>query len=167
MAEKLTKSDIEKIENEIQYRTQVVRPKALEALKEARAQGDLSENFEYYAAKREKNKNESRIRYLERILKTAQIVSTDSKEDEVGLNNTVEVYLEHLDKVKTYRLVTSIRNNPLEGMISLDSPVGKAIYGHRAGDRVYVRIDENRGYYATIRSIVNTTDESGDEIRKY
>lgn len=167
MREKLTKSDVEKIEKEIEYRSLIVRKEALKDLNEARAQGDLSENFEYYAAKRERNRNESRIRYLERMLKTAQIVSTESKEDEVGLNNTVELYLENRDIVKTYRLVTSIRSDSLKGMISLESPIGKAILGHRVGDRVYVKIDEGRGYYAVIRSITNTTDESGDAIREY
>ncbi len=93
MGEKLTKSDVEKIQEEIDYRKLVVRKEAIEAVKEARAQGDLSENFEYYAAKKDKNKNESRIRYLERMLKTAQVISDESKEDEVGLNNTVDLYL--------------------------------------------------------------------------
>ena len=89
MGERLTKHDVEKIEKEIEYRKLVVRKDAIEAVKEARAQGDLSENFEYYAAKKEKNQNESRIRYLERMLKTAVVISEESKEDEVGLNNTV------------------------------------------------------------------------------
>ena len=127
MGEKLTKSDVAKIEEEINYRKLVVRKNAIEAVKEARAQGDLSENFEYYAAKKDKNQNESRIRYLERMLKNAQIVSDESKDDEVGINNTVELYMEDDDEVETYRLVTSIRGNSLEGLISIESPLGKAI----------------------------------------
>ena len=111
MGEKLTKSDVAKIEEEINYRKLVVRKNAIEAVKEARAQGDLSENFEYYAAKKDKNQNESRIRYLERMLKNAQIVSDESEDDEVGINNTVELYMEDDDEVETYRLVTSIRGN--------------------------------------------------------
>ena len=86
MYDKLTKSDIKKMEEEIEYRKLVVRKESIEAVKEARAQGDLSENFEYYAAKKDKNKNESRIRYLERMIKTAQIVDDSSKEDEIGIN---------------------------------------------------------------------------------
>ncbi len=167
MAEKLTKSDVEKIKEEIRYRTLVVRKEALEALKEARAQGDLSENFEYYAAKRDKNQNESRIRYLERMLKTAQVVSTDSADDEVGLNNTVELYVEDEDVIETYRLVTAIRSNSLENLISPESPLGKAIFRHKVGDRVYVKVNDDFGYYVVIRSISNTTDESGDKIRSY
>ena len=112
MREKLTKHDVERIEEEIEYRKLVVRKEALEAVKEARAHGDLSENFEYHAAKKDKNRNESRIRYLERMLKTAEIVSEESKEDEVGLNNTVQVYLEDDDEEETYKLVTSIREIP-------------------------------------------------------
>ena len=115
MGERLTQGDIDKIKKEIEYRTLVVRKEAIEAVSEARAQGDLSENFEYYAAKKDKNKNESRIRYLERMLKNAQIVSDESKDDEVGINNTVELYMEDDDEVETYRLVTSIRGNSLEG----------------------------------------------------
>ena len=134
MGEKLTKSDVAKIEEEINYRKLVVRKNAIEAVKEARAQGDLSENFEYYAAKKDKNQNESRIRYLERMLKNAQIVSDESKDDEVGINNTVELYMEDDDEVETYRLVTSIRGNSLEGLISIESPLGKAIFKHKAGE---------------------------------
>ena len=118
MGEKLTKSDVEKITKEIEHRKLGVRKDAIEAVKEARAQGDLSENFEYYAAKKDKNQNESRIRYLERMLKNAQIVSDESKEDEVGINNTVDLYMEDDDEVETYRLVTSIRGSSLKGMIS-------------------------------------------------
>ena len=109
MGEQLTESDVKKIKEEIEYRKIVVRKKELEAVKEARAQGDLSENFEYKAAKQDKNRNESRIRYLERMLKTANIVSDDSKEDEIGINNTVDLYFEDDEEVETYRIVTSVR----------------------------------------------------------
>ncbi len=167
MAEKLTKSDVEKIEAEIEHRKLVVRKEALEALKEARAQGDLSENFEYYAAKRDKNQNESRIRYLERMLKTAEIISDESEKDEVGLNNTVELYIEDDDEVETYRLVTSIRGNSLNGLISTESPLGSAIMGRKLGDRVYVRLSESDGYYVVIRSIDKTTGDKEDKIRSF
>ena len=127
MGEQLTESDVKKIKEEIEYRKIVVRKKELEAVKEARAQGDLSENFEYKAAKQDKNRNESRIRYLERMLKTANIVSDDSKEDEIGINNTVDLYFEDDEEVETYRIVTSVRGNSLAGLISIESPLGKAV----------------------------------------
>lgn len=167
MYDKLTKSDIAKIEKEIEYRKLVVRKNAIEAVKEARAQGDLSENFEYYAAKKEKNQNESRIRYLERMVKTAQIIPDDSKEDEVGMNNTVTLYFEEDDMEEVYKLVTTVRGNTLKGMISIDSPLGKAMLGKKVGDRVYVPVRENFGYYVVIRAIDKSSDDSEDEIRKY
>lgn len=167
MREKLTEKDVEKIQEEIDYRKLVVRKEAIEAVKEARAQGDLSENFEYYAAKRDKNKNESRINYLERMLKTATIVSEDSKEDEVGMNNTVQLYFEEDDETETYKLVTSIRGNSLENRISIESPIGKAIMGHKVGDRVKVRVNDTVGYYVVIKSIENTVDDGSDDIRSY
>lgn len=167
MGEQLTKSDVKKIEEEIEYRRLVVRKEALEAVKEARAHGDLSENFEYHAAKKDKNRNESRIRYLERMLKNARIISDESKDDEVGMNNTVEVYFEEEDETEVYKLVTSIRGNSMKGMISIESPMGKAIRGHKVGDRVFVKINETVGYYVVIRSIQNTHDENEDAIRSF
>ena len=140
MYDELTKSDIQKMKEEIEYRKLVVRKEALEAVKEARAHGDLSENFEYHAAKRDKNINESRIRYLERMIKTAHIISDDSEADEVGLNNIVELYFEDDDETETFKLVTTIRGNSLEGKISTESPIGKANLGHKTGERFYVRV---------------------------
>ena len=166
MGEQLTKSDVEKIKEEIEYRKLVVRKKELEAVKEARAQGDLSENFEYKAAKQDKNRNESRIRYLERMLKNAKIVSDESKAGEVGINNTVDLYFEEDDETETYRLVTSVRGNSLAGLISIESPLGKAIKGHKVGDRVLVKT-QGGGYYVEIRKIDKTTDDSQDTLRKY
>lgn len=167
MNNQLTEKDIKKMEEEIEYRKLVVRKQAIEAVKEARAQGDLSENFEYYAAKKDKNKNESRIRYLERMIKTAEIVSDDSGEDEVGLNNTVEIYFEEDDEVEKFKLTTTVRGNSLEGRISIESPIGKAILGHKVGDRVYVKVNEDYGYYVEIRSIENTVDDGTDKLRSF
>ena len=167
MREQLTESDVRKIEAEIEHRKLVVRKEAIEAVKEARAQGDLSENFEYYAAKRDKNKNESRIRYLERMLKTATVISDDSKEDEVGLNNTVTVYFEEDDVEETYRIVTSIRGNSVDGRISIESPIGKAVMGHKVGDRVRVVVNSDYSYDLIIRNIVKTMDDSEDQIRSF
>lgn len=166
MGEQLTQSDVKKIKEEIEYRKLVVRKRELEAVKEARAQGDLSENFEYKAAKQDKNRNESRIRYLERMLKHAQIVSDESKADEVGINNTVEVYFEEDDETETYRLVTSVRGNSLQGLISIESPLGKALKGHKVGERIFVKAGDG-GYYVVIRKIENTMDDSHDTLRKY
>ena len=136
-------------------------------MKEARAQGDLSENFEYKAAKQDKNRNESRIRYLERMLKNARIISDASKEDEAGINNTVELYFEDEGETDTIRLVTSVRGNSLEGLISIESPLGKAVLGRREGDRVKVELSEGRGYYVVIKKIIKTSDDSEDQLRKY
>ena len=167
MGERLTENDVKKIEAEIEYRKLTVRKEAIEAVKEARAQGDLSENFEYYAAKKDKNKNESRIRYLERMLKTAEIVSEDSKADEAGMNNVIEVYFEDDDETETYKLVTSIRGNSLDNKICIESPLGKAILGHREGDRVWVKINESAGYYVVIKKILKNTDDTEDQIKSF
>lgn len=159
MREKLTQGDVEKIQQEIEHRKLVIRKEAIEAVKEARAQGDLSENFEYYAAKRHKNQNESRIRYLEKMLKTADIVEDFSKADEVGMNDIVEVEFEEDGEIEKYKLVTSIRGNSLENRVSIESPIGKALLGHKAGDRVQVQVNDSYSYFLIIRSI----DKSGGE----
>lgn len=166
MREQLTQHDIEKIEQEIEYRKLVVRKEALEAVKEARAHGDLSENFEYHAAKKDKNINESRIRYLERMVRTAQVVTDDSRADEVGINNLVEVYFEDEDEMEQVKLVTSIRGNSLDGRISIESPLGKAILGKKLGDRVHVQVSADSGYDVIIKSI-DKTGSDDDKIRGY
>ena len=166
MNDQLTKSDIKKIQEEIEYRKLVVRRQAIEAVKEARSHGDLSENFEYYAAKKDKNKNESRIRYLERMIKTARIISDDSKADEVGLNNLVELYFEEDELSEVYKLVTTIRGNSMKKMISTESPIGKAILGRKAGERVLVQVIDDYEYYVVIKSIDNSADDD-DPIRSF
>ena len=166
MREKLTQHDVEKIQQEIDQRKLEERTKLIEAVKEARSHGDLSENFEYHAAKREKNQNESRIRYLENLLKNAIVISDASREDEVGLNNTVTLFMEDDDEEEVYKLVTSIRGSSIHNMISTESPLGRAILRHKVGDRVLVQANETYSYYVTIRKIENT-DDSDDTIRKY
>ena len=166
MGEKLTKKDVEKIEQEIEHRKLVIRPEAIEAVKEARAQGDLSENFEYYAAKRYKNSNDSRIRYLENMLKNATVISEDSRDDEVGMNDIVEVYFEEDDEVEKYKLVTSIRGNSMENRISIESPIGMALRGHKVGDRVKVKVNDDYSYYLEIRSI-EKSDSEDEDIRGF
>ena len=167
MREKLTKSDVEKIREEIEHRKLVERKELIEAVKEARSHGDLSENFEYHAAKKEKNRNESRIRYLERMLKTAVIVEDESKEDEIGLNNTVEVYCEDDEEVETYRIVTSVRGSSLNGLVSIESPLGKALLGHKEGDRVFIKVNDDFGHYVIVKKVIKTQSEDEDHIRSF
>lgn len=167
MYNQLTEKDIKAMEAEIEERKLVIRPKLLEDVKEARAHGDLSENFEYYAAKREKNKNESRIRFLERMIKTAEVIPDDSAEDEIGMNNTVEVEFEEDGSVENYKIVTTMRGNSLEGLISVESPIGKALMGHKVGDRVYVQVNDNYGYYLVVKKIENTEDDGSEKLRSF
>ena len=167
MHNELTKNDIKKMEDEIEYRVQVVRKQALEDVKEARAHGDLSENFEYHAAKKYKNQNESRIRYLERMLKNAEIVSDTSEEGVAGINNRVTVYFPEDDEEETYKLVTSIRGNSIHNYISTESPIGKAIFGHKAGETVKVKVSDDYSYELVIRKIEDTTDDEEDKIRAF
>ena len=162
MRDNLTKSDIEKMEAEIEHRKVVVRHELLEHVKTARAQGDLSENFEYYAAKKEKNKNESRIRYLERMIRTANVVDDSSADDEVGINNTVTVEFIEDKETETYRIVTTVRVDTFKNMISIDSPLGKALMGHKVGDIVNVKVNENVNYDVKIINIDNTTDDNAN-----
>ena len=164
--EKLTAADVKKIQEEIEHRKLVIRKEALESVKDARAHGDLSENFEYKAAKQYKNRNESRIRYLERMLKNAEIIENEWKDDEVGLNSVVRIYIEEDDEEEEYKIVTSIRVSSLNGYISIESPLGKALLGHKVGDLVHIQVNESYGYDAVIRAI-SKSDEDGDEIRKF
>lgn len=166
MGEKLTRRDVEKIEQELDHRKNVVRREAIAAVQEARAQGDLSENFEYYAAKQHKNQNESRIRYLENMLKNATIISDHSKDDEVGLDDLVEVYFEDEDITETYKLVTSIRGDSLENRISIESPLGKAMRGHRVGDQVEVKLENGASFFVEIKGITKTGEED-EAIRSF
>lgn len=166
MYNELTPDDIKKMEEEIEYRIHVVRKEALEDVKTARAHGDLSENFEYQAAKREKNRNESRIRYLQRMIKTAKVISDKSADDEAGINNRVEIYYEDDESTETIKLVTTVRGDSLEGLISIESPLGKAVLGHKVGDRVLVVVNDSVKYYIVIKSIDKTAG-SDDEIQPY
>lgn len=167
MNDKLTKKDIQKMEEEIEHRKLVIRKEAIEAVKEARAQGDLSENFEYYAAKKYKNQNESRIRYLERMIKTAEIIEDNAADDEIGLNKIVEVEFVEDGTTETYRLVTTVRNNPLEGLISIESPIGKALAGHKRGDTVHVQVNADFGYDVSVKSVESALEDDSIELRKF
>ena len=167
MYDELTKNDIRRLEEEIEHRKLVVRKEAIEAVKEARAQGDLSENFEYYAAKRHKNQNESRIRYLEKMIKTAKIIEDDSSEDEVGLDNSVTVYFIDDDEEETFKLVTAVRGDSLSNLITIDSPLGKALLKKKVGDKVYVKVNERSGYDVIVKKIEKTKDEGKAGIRGF
>ncbi|MBQ3515170.1 MAG: transcription elongation factor GreA [Lachnospiraceae bacterium] len=167
MHDKLTKEDIKKMEEEILHRKLVVRKECLEAVKEARAHGDLSENFEYHAAKKEKNRNESRIRYLERMIRTAQVIEDQMQEDEVGLNKEVEVYFEEDDETEIFKMVTTVRVDTMKGYISMESPIGKAIFGKKTGDRVFVKINDNLGYYVQIKSVKPLAEEDKGNLLEY
>jgi transcription elongation factor GreA len=170
MYDNLTKSDIQKMEEEIEHRKLVVRKEAIEAVKEARAFGDLSENFEYYAAKQAKNQNESRIRYLENMIKTANIIEDRSADDEVGINKRVEILFEDDDETEEYKIVTSVRGDSLEGRITPESPLGAALMGHKAGERVEVKVDakdHSSSYYIKILKVENTGEEEADVLRSF
>ena len=167
MHDELTTVDIRKMEEELEYRRLQLRPQLLDDVKVAREFGDLSENFEYKAAKREKNRNDSRIRYLERMIRTAEVISVESAADEVGLFDQVEIYIEEDDEVQTIRLVTTLRQNALVGLISKESPVGKAVMGHKVGDRVKVEVNEQYSYYVQIRSVTKGADDDSIPISSY
>ena len=153
MGHQLTKQDIQKMKEEIEYRKITVRQELLEHVKTARAHGDLSENFEYKAAKKEKNANESRIRFLERMIKTAVIVSDESPDDEVGINKEVTVEFCDDHSEETYCIVTTMRENSLKGLISTESPVGKALMGHKVNDKVTVCVNDKVSYDLIIKKI--------------
>ncbi len=167
MFDELTIIDIEKMKEELEYRITKVRPEILEEVKLTRSFGDLSENAEYHAAKRERGKNESRIRYLRNMIKTAVIIDTSSAKDEVGLFDTVTYHIEEDDCEEQVRIVTSLRRDPFQKIISKESPLGKALMGRKVGDRVVVKIDSDYSYYVVIRNIEKGEDDCSLDIRKF
>ena len=167
MHNELTEQDLRMRREELDHRRIVLRPQLLEAVKEARAFGDLSENFEYKAAKQEKNRNESRIRFLENMIKTAVIISDRSGADQVGLYDRVTVYMEDDDETEVYQIVTTMRQDVLKGLISKESPVGRRLLGRRVGDRVHIQVNESYGYDVVIRAIEKGTDDGEIPLNKY
>ena len=157
----------EELQKELTYLKTVREKEVADLIKEARGFGDLSENFEYKAAKREKNRNDSRIRYLQRMVDTAKVISDHSSGDVVGLFDKVVIYIPDDDEEQTIRLVTTLRQNALEGLISKESPVGKAVMGHRAGETVHVQVNENVGYDIVIRSVEKGQDDDSLPISAY
>ena len=167
MHDELTRSDLQKMQEEIDYRVQVLRPKLIEDVQTARAFGDLSENFEYKCAKQDKNRNDARIRYLQRMIKTAQVIEDRSDADTAGLYDMVEIYMENLGKSRRIQLVTTLRQDALKGFISKESPVGQAVMGARVGDRVRVDMGGGKGYYVRIDAIEKGKDDGSIPIGSF
>lgn len=167
MHDELTKVDIQKMREELEHRRNVLRPQLIEEVKIARGFGDLSENFEYKAAKREKNHNDSRIRYLEKMIATAVVIDTASAADEIGLFDTVTVFMADENEEAVFRIVTTLRQNPLKGLISKESPVGAALLGHKVGNTVHIQVNDRYGYDAKIIKIEKGTDDEDLPITKY
>ena len=167
MHNELTRMDLEKMRQELDYRRITLRPQLLEEVKVARSFGDLSENFEYKAAKQEKNRNESRIRFLENMIKTAVVIEDHSGADAVGLYDKVTVYLEEDEEEETWQVVTTVRQDVLHGLISKESPMGSALLGKKAGDRFFVQVNPDYGYYAVVRSIEKGTDDGSAALNRY
>ena len=167
MHNELTKIDIQKMKEELDYRRITLRPQLLEEVKVARSFGDLSENFEYKAAKQEKNKNESRIRYLENMIKTARVYEDHSAADAVGLYDKVTIYLEEDDEEETWQVVTTVRQDVLHGLISKESPMGSALLGKKVGERFFVQVNKDYGYWAVVRQIVKGMDDGTAALNRY
>ena len=167
MNNELTKTDIEKMRAELDERRLKLMPELIEEVKRTRAFGDLSENYEYKAAKQAQNRNRSRIRYLERMIASAKVIEDTSAEDEVGLYDKVEVYMVEDGETNTVRVVTTVRCDPLNGLISKDSPLGAALLGRRVGDRVSVQVSKEYGYTAEVRSIEKGSDDGSTALLQY
>ena len=166
MGQRLTKGDVAKIEAEIEMRRVELRPKLTAAVAEAAAQGDRSENFEYYAAKRENGHNNSRIRYLERMLRTAEIVE-DAPEDEVGVDKEVTIYIPEDDEEEVYTLVTPIRADSLHNIVSIESPIGRALLHRHVGDTVTIHVSDSYSYRAEILEIKDSASASELDISEF
>ena len=167
MYDELTEIDIKKMKEELEYRITKVRPEILEEVKLTRSYGDLSENAEYHAAKRERGKNESRIRFLRNMIKTAIIIKDTSDENSVGLFDRVTYYMEEDDCEETVKIVTTLRRDPFQSIISKESPLGSALMGKKVGDRVAVKVSDDYSYFIEIRAIEKGKDDESLEIRKF
>lgn len=166
MGQRLTRGDVAKIEAEIEMRRVELRPKLTAAVAEAAAQGDRSENFEYYAAKRENGHNNSRIRYLERMLRAAEIVE-DAPEDEVGVDKEVTIYIPEDDEEEVYTLVTPIRADSLHNIVSIESPIGRALLHRHVGDTVTIHVSDSYSYRAEIREIKDSASAGELDISEF
>ena len=167
MYDELTEVDIRKMREELDHRVRVLRPQLIEEVQTARAFGDLSENFEYKCAKQAKNRNESRIRYLEGMIRTAKVIEVRTQEDAVGLFDKVTIFNEMVKKEMNIQIVTTLRQDVLKGLVSKESPVGKALMGHKVGDRVQVEVNPTMKYFVEIRAIEKGRDDENMEINSY
>ena len=168
MNDELTRKDIDKMKEELTYRRDKLMPALIEEVKRTRAFGDLSENFEYKEAKRQKNRNGSRIRYLENMIRSAHIIDSGSREENVvGLYDKVTVYMPDDDETQVIQVVTTVRTDPLKGLISRESPFGKAVLGKRTGDRVLVQVNDHCSYEVEIRSVEKSEDDGSAPILQY
>ena len=167
MYDELTEVDIQKMQEEIDYRIRELRPKLIEEVQTARAFGDLSENFEYKCAKQAKNRNDSRIRYLQGMIRTAKVIAVQDTADEVGLFDKVTIYNEMVKKEMLLQIVTTLRQDATRGLISKESPVGKALLGHKVGDRVEIQVSPAMKYFVEIRALEKGTDDASMEFSGY
>lgn len=167
MHDELTEVDIQKMKEEIRWRREELNPKLRDEVRRTRELGDLSENDEYRSAKREWNRNNGRIRYLEAMIETAIVIKVDHAADTVGLFDKVTLYYEEDDEENTITLVTTLRNDVFGGYISKESPVGKAIMGHKTGDRVIVQVNDKISYPVVIRAIEKGIDDPNLKIQQY
>ena len=167
MYDELTEVDIKKMQEEMEHRIRDLRPQLIEEVQVARAFGDLSENYEYKCAKQAKNRNDSRIRYLERMIRTAKVIQVESKADAVSLFDKVTIFNEMVQQEMTLQIVTTLRQDALKGLISKESPVGKALMGHCVGDRVQIEVNDQLKYFVEIRAIEKGEDDESLEISSY
>lgn len=167
MHDELTKEDLRKMQEELDYRRLELMPELIEEVKRTRAFGDLSENFEYKAAKQAQNKNRSRIRYLEGMIKTARVFEDRSGADSVGLFDKVEIYMPEDDEIDVIQVVTTVRCDPRRGLISKESPFGKTVLGKKVGDRFTVQVSDTYSYEAVIRSIEKCEDDGSAPLLEY
>ena len=162
MYNELTENDIRQMQEEIDYRINVIRPQISQAIVEAKAHGDLSENAEYHAARAQKGRNESRIEYLREMIKTAKIVKLDPNKDEVGMFDKVTVFFEDDNEEEVVQLSTTMRNDASKGIISKESPFGQAILGKKVGDRICIKVSDSYSYFVTIKKIEKATSDDID-----
>ena len=167
MHDELTREDIKKMQEELDYRRLTLMPGLIEEVKRTRAFGDLSENFEYKAAKQAQNKNRSRIRYLEGMIKSARVIDDRSAADEVGLFDRVEIYIPEDDETQIIRVVTTVRTDPRKGLISKESPFGKSVLGRKVGDVITVHVSDSYSYEAEIRAITKGEDDGSVPLLGY
>lgn len=167
MYDELTEIDIQKMREEIDHRVRVLRPKLIEDVQAARAFGDLSENYEYKVAKQEKNRNESRIRFLENMIKTAVVLPEPEESDGVALYDKVTVFLEDEGDTEVYQVVTTMRQDALHGLISKESPLGKALLGRRVGEKFHIQVNDKYGYDAVVKAIEKGADDGSVPLNQF